>query len=150
MSQAPVLTGQDIAEAYGAVEAQLERVISPTGITRHEYIVLRLLAARPFESPASLHEYLAAQRQLALTPAAVSELLAGLQARALTTGTAKNDGGPAELTADGAELLRKLTETVAPTTREIFAGIATEDLATAHHVLRQVIDHPARARGRTD
>ena len=150
MSQTPLLTGQDIAEAYGAVEAQLERVLTPTGIARHEYVVLRVLAGRPFESPASLHEYLAAQRQLALTPAAVSELLAGLQARALTTGTAKNDPGPAQLTPDGAELLRNLTETVAPTTREVFAGIAPEDLATAHRVLRQIIDHAARARENAD
>jgi hypothetical protein len=78
----PALAGQDIAEAYGAVEIQLERVLSPTGTTRHEYVVLGVLAARSFESPASLHEYLAAQRQLALSPAAVSDLLAGLRTRA--------------------------------------------------------------------
>ena len=36
-----------------------------------------------------------------------------------------------------------LSETVAPTTREVFAGIALEDLATAHNVLRQIIDRAA-------
>ena len=143
MSQTPVLTGQDIAEAYGAVEARLEQALSATGTTNREYVVLRVLAARPFESPASLHEYLAAQRQLALSPAAVSELLAGLESRALASGTAKNDPGPATLTPNGAELLRGLTETVAPTTREVFAGIAPEDLATAHNVLREIIDRAA-------
>ena len=104
---------------------------------------LRVLAARPFESPASLHEYLAAQRQLALSPAAVGELLAGLESRALASGTAKNGLGPAKLTPHGAELLRRLTDAVAPTSREVFAGIAPEDLATAHNVLRQIIDRTA-------
>jgi DNA-binding MarR family transcriptional regulator len=143
MSQTPVLTGQDIAEAYGAVEARLERALGSTGITNREYVVLRIVAARPFESPASLHEYLAAQRQLALSPAAVGELLAGLESRALASGTARNDPGPARLTPDGAELLRRLTDAVAPTSREVFAGIAPEDLATAHNVLRQIIDRAA-------
>ena len=108
MSQTPVLTGQDIAEAYGAVEARLERALSATGTTNREYVVLRVLAARPFESTASLHEYLVAQRQLALSPTAVSELLAGLESRALASGTAKNDPGRAKLTPNGAELLRRI------------------------------------------
>jgi hypothetical protein len=91
-----------------------------------------------------LHEYLAGQQQLDLTPTAVGELLAGLEARALATGMAKNDPGPADLTPKGAELLRRLAETVAPRTRELFSGIAPEALATAHQVLREIID---RARG---
>ena len=143
MSQTPILTGQDIAEAYGAVEVRLEQALSVTGTTNREYVVLRVLAARPFESPASLHKYLATQRQLALSPTAVSELLAGLESRALASGTATNAPGPAELTPNGVELLRRLSETVAPTTREVFAGIAPEDLATAHNVLRQIIDRAA-------
>lgn len=144
MSQTPLLTGQDIAEASGAVEIQLERVLGPTGTTRHEYVVLRVLAARQFESPASLREYLASQRQLGLTPPTISTLLTGLNERGLTTGTADSDPGPAQLTPGGADLLRRLAETVAPTTRSIFAGIDAEDLATAHRVLRQVIEHAAR------
>ena len=65
MSQTPILTGQDIAEAYGAVEVRLEQALSATGTTNREYVVLRVLAARPFESPARLHKYLAGQRELA-------------------------------------------------------------------------------------
>ena len=141
MTQPPSLTGQDIAEAYGAVETLLEQALGGTGTTNREYVVLRVLGARgPVESPASLHEYLAGQQQLDLTPAAVGELLARLEARALATGTAKNDPGPAELTPKGAELLRRLAETVAPRTRELFSGIAPEALATAHRVLREIID----------
>jgi DNA-binding MarR family transcriptional regulator len=148
MTQAPVLTGQDIAEAQGAVQGLLEQALAGTGSTSREYVVLRVLAARgPFESPASLHDYLAGQRQLALSPAAVSELLARLEAHGLATGMAKDGPGPAQLTPEGTELLRSLTETVAPATRELFAGIAPQDLATAHRVLQQVIEQAHRLRG---
>jgi len=145
MTQPPALTGQDIAEAQGAVQGLLEQALAGTGTTSRQYVVLRVLAVRgPFQSPASLHDYLAGQRQLALGPAAVAELLAGLQARGLAVGTAKDGPGPAQLTPEGAELFRSLTETVAPNTREVFAGIAQEDLATAHRVLQQVIEQAHR------
>ena len=103
---------------------------------------------RPVENPASLHEYLAGERQLDLTPAAAGELLAGLEARGLAAGTAKDDPGPAKLTPPGAELLRALTETVAPRTRAVFSSIPTEDLTIAHRVLREIIDR-ASATGST-
>jgi DNA-binding MarR family transcriptional regulator len=148
MTQQPVLTGQDIAEAEGAVQGVLEHALAGTGTTSREYVILRVLAVRgPFQSPASLHDYLAGQRQLALSPAAVAELLARLQARGLATGTAKDSPAPAQLTPEGAELFRGLAETVAPGTRKVFAGIAQEDLATAHRVLRQVIDQARQLYG---
>ena len=84
------------------------------------------------------------QQGLALSPAAVAELLAGLQARGLAAGTAKDDPGPARLTEQGAELFRGLAEAVAPATREVFAGIGQADLATAHRVLRQIIEQAQR------
>jgi hypothetical protein len=147
MNQPPVLTGQDIAEAQGAVQGVLEQALAGTGTTSREYVVLRVVAiGGPFQSPAGLHDYLAGQRQLALSPAAVAELLAGLQARGLTTGTAQDGPGPAELTPEGAGLYRSLAGKVAPFTREVFAGIGPEDLATAHRVLRQVIDQAQRLR----
>jgi DNA-binding MarR family transcriptional regulator len=126
----------------------LEHALAGTGSTSREYVVLRVLAARgPFESPATLHDYLAGQRQLALSPAAISELLARLETDGLATGMANDGPGPAKLTPEGTELLRSLTETVAPATREIFAGIAPENLATAHRVLQQVIEQAHRPRG---
>lgn len=145
MTQLPVLTGQDIAEAEGAVQGVLEHALAGTGTTSREYVVLRVLAVRgPVDPPASLHDFLAGQRQLALSPAAVAELLAVLQARGLATGTAKDDPGPAQLTEQGAELFRSLAEAVAPATRQVFTGIAQEDLVTAHRVLRQIIEQAQR------
>jgi hypothetical protein len=46
----------------------------------------------------------------------------------------------------GAELFRGLAETVAPATAELFSGIAPRDLATAHDVLRQVIERAQQMR----
>jgi DNA-binding MarR family transcriptional regulator len=141
MSQRPILTGQDIAEAYGAVQSLLERGLAGTGTTNREYVVLRVLAARgPVDSPASLHAFLAAERQLDLTPTAAGELLARLEARALATGTAKDNPRPTELTPKGAELLRNLADRVTPGTGQLFSSIPAEDLATAHRVLRDIID----------
>jgi hypothetical protein len=143
--QQPVLTGQDIAEAQGAVQSLLEQTLLGTGATSHEYVILRVLAVRgPFQSPASLHDYLASQRQLALSPAAVADLLAGLQIRGLATGTARDSAGPAQLTPEGAEMLRGLAAAIVPSTRQVFADIAPEDLATAHRVLQQVIEQANR------
>ena len=148
MTQPAVLTGQDIGEAQGAVQGLLEQALAGTGTASRQYVVLRVLAGRgPFQSPASLHDYLASQRQLALDPAAVADLLAGLYARGLATGTAKDGPGPAQLTQEGTKLLRNVAETVAPITKEVFAGIAQQDLATAHRVLQQVIEQAHRLQG---
>jgi DNA-binding MarR family transcriptional regulator len=141
MSQPSVLTGQDIAEAFGAVEGLQAHTLAGTGSTAREHVVLRVLAVRgPFESPASLHDFLAGQRQLALSPAAAGELLAGLEARGLVSGTSRNGPGPAQLTPEGTEEFRRLTEIIGPAVRDLYSGMAPEDLATAHRVLRQVID----------
>ena len=141
MSQAPALTSQDIAEAEGAVtRLLLERALAPTGTSRHEYVVLRVLAGRgPFASPQELHEYLAGQPQLGLTPEAVAALLAGLEGQGLAVGTAVDSPGPAQATPEGAVRLGRLAETVTPVTRELYAGLDPDDLAVAHRVLTRVI-----------
>ena len=46
MTQPPVLTGQDIAEAEGAVTGLLERALAKEGATRQDYIALRVLTLR--------------------------------------------------------------------------------------------------------
>jgi hypothetical protein len=73
MTQPPVLTGQDIAEAFGAVQGLQERARAGTGSTGREHVVLRAAEGGPFEFPASLRELLAGQRKLALSPAAAGE-----------------------------------------------------------------------------
>lgn len=140
MPQAPILTGQDIAEAQGAVTGLLERSLAKTGTSRQEYVVLRVLAGRgPYTSAEELHEYIAGQPQVGLTREAAAELLARLEERGLASGTVAGSPGPAQATPEGQALLGRLTETVAPATRALFAGLDPGDLAVAHDVLTRII-----------
>lgn len=141
MTEVPVLTGQDIAEAQGALTRLLDRGLAGTGVNRHEYVILRVLTVRgPFPSPKELHEFLVAQQQLGLTPEGVADILAAMAERGLATGTGFDDPGPAAATPEGATLLATLTRTVAPATRQLFAGFDPDDLATTHRVLTRVTE----------
>src|SRR5207245_4860559 len=95
MAPPATLTGQDVGEAEGALTALLNQVLAgtDTGITRTQYIALRVLALRgPAQSPAALHDYLASQPQLGLDRPQVGELLHSLEASGLITGS--DPGGP--------------------------------------------------------
>lgn len=147
MAPTPTLTGQDIGEAEGATRALLDQVLVGTGVTSTEYIVLRVLTFRgPFESPATLHDFLAGQRQLRLDPPAVAALLNGLEQRGLIQGTSLDSTGPAQLTSDGAALHERLASSVTGATAELFADFEPDELATVHRVLRGVIDRAAQLR----
>ena len=101
MPPTATLTGQDVGEAEGALTALLNHVLATTntGITRTQYIALRVLALRgPVPSPATLHDYLAAQPQLGLDRPQVAELFHDLEARGLITGSAPDGPGPTQLT----------------------------------------------------
>lgn len=140
MPQPPILTGQDIAEAQGAVTRLLERALEPTGVSRHEYVALRVLVVRGPQTPRELHAFLADQPQLGLSAGAVAELLAGLEERGHATGTAQDSEGPARATQEGAALLARLNEAAAPSIRALYAGFDPADLAVAHRVLAGVTE----------
>jgi DNA-binding MarR family transcriptional regulator len=147
VSQTPILTGQDIAEAQGAVRALLDDVLTKTSVTSNEYIVLRILATRgPSESPAALHDFLVSQRQLGLDEAAVAKLLQGLEARKLITGSALEGPGPTRLTESGTALHTELAEAVAQVTRRLYGELDQNDLATTHRILHEVVDRAQRLR----
>jgi hypothetical protein len=137
MTDAPTLTGQDIAEAQGAVRGLLDRALAGTGATSNDYVVLRVVTGRgPWASARVLSDYLAGQPQLGLDPQTAAELVSSLQTRGLiTTGS-----GPVGLTAEGTGLHAHLAEVSAVTTSKLYAGLDVNDLATAHAVLRQLIE----------
>jgi DNA-binding MarR family transcriptional regulator len=148
VTQTPTLTGQDIAEAQGAVRALLDDVLASTGVTGNEFIVLRVLAAgRAGNSPAALHDFFAGQRQLDLDPPAVADLLGGLEARGLIAGSALDGPGPVRLTESGAARYADLQARVNDVTRRLYGGLDENELATAHRVLREVVDRAGRLRG---
>jgi DNA-binding MarR family transcriptional regulator len=147
VTQTPSLSGQDIGEAQGAVRALLDDTLAKTDISSDEYIVLRVLAVRgAAESPTALRDFLAGQRQLGLDHAGVTELLQGLQTRGLITGFEPEGPGPTRLTEPGSARYAGLADMVAQVTRRLYGDIDQEDLATAHRVLREVVDRAGRLR----
>jgi DNA-binding MarR family transcriptional regulator len=151
MAPPATLTGQDVGEAEGALSALLDQVLEGTssGITRAQYIALRVVALRgPTLAPAALRDFLAAQPQLGLDRLQVTELLAGLEARGLVSGSDPAGPGPLQLTADGAALNAELGEAVAALSERLYAGLDPDDLATAHRVLVEVTERARRLRGR--
>jgi DNA-binding MarR family transcriptional regulator len=149
MPQPATLTGQDVGEAEGALTALLDQLLAGTntGITRPQYIALRVLGLRgPAPSPAALHDYLASQPQLGLDRPQVAELFHSLEARGLVTGSAPDGPGPTQLTPEGAALNTKLAAAVAAVTKRLYADLDPDDLATAHRILVEVTERANRLR----
>jgi len=147
MTDTPTLTGQDIAEAQGAVRGLLDQVLAGTGTSSNDYVALRVLAARgPWASADELCDFLAGQPQLDLDQRSAATLLDGLRARGLITSDAAGGTGPVQLTAAGTDLHAGLGRAVAEVTGELYAGIDRDDLATAHRVLVQVTERAGQLR----
>jgi DNA-binding MarR family transcriptional regulator len=149
MPASPTLTGQDVGEAEGALTGLLNHALArtDTGITRTEYIVLRVVALRgPDVAPAALHQFLAGQPQVGLDVAQVGELFHVLEARGLVAGSAPDGPGPVRLTPEGVALNARLADALAPVTRRVFADLDPDDLATAHRVLVEVTERARRLR----
>jgi DNA-binding MarR family transcriptional regulator len=149
MSQPATLTGQDVGEAEGALTALLNQVLAGTntGITRTQYLALRVLALRgPFPSPAALHDYLAGQPQVGLDLPQVAGLFHSLEASGLVTGSDPDGPGPTQLTPQGAALNAKLADAVAARTKRLYANLNPDDLATAHRVLVEITERANRLR----
>lgn len=149
MTTTPTLTGQDIAEAEGAVTALLEATLAAQGFTTtgNEYAVLRALAVRgPIAEPAEFHRYLAGQRQLGVDAVRAAELLAGMEKKGFIAGSAVDGPGPVQLSTEGSAELKNLMQTVGPLTRPIFGGSNPEELAIAHRVLASVIERAKKLR----
>jgi DNA-binding MarR family transcriptional regulator len=149
MAPPATLTGQDVGEAEGALTALLNQVLTSTntGITRAQYLALRILALRgPAPAPAGLHDDLAAQPQLGLDRPQIAELFRDLEARGLVTGSAPDGPGPTQLTPDGAALNASLADAVAVLTQPLYADLDPDDLATAHRILVEVTQRARRLR----
>jgi hypothetical protein len=148
MTQTPALTGQDIAEAQGAVRGLLDKILAGTGTTSNEYVVLRVLAGRgPWASTGALRDYLVGQPQLDLDARSAGSLLSTLQARSLITASSSGEPGPVQLTAEGTALHGRLGQAVAEVTRKLYGGIDQDDLAVVHRVLTQVIERAGSLQG---
>ena len=150
MAPPATLTGQDVGEAEGALSALLDQVLegADAGLTRTQYIALRVVARNPALAPAALRDLLAGQPQLGLDRLQAAELLGGLEGRGLLSGGDPGGPGPVQLTADGAALHAELGQAVAALSEQLYAGMDPADLATAHRVLVEVAERADRLRQR--
>lgn len=139
MSHTETLTGQDIGEANGALDALLEHAIAADGVTTLEYVILRVLARSSFAAPREFYDYLVGQRQLKLDVTDAVEKVRALETRGLISGADPDGPGPVALTEAGAELNKKLAASAAPVTQSVFGDMNPAHLQTAHRVLRDVI-----------
>ncbi|NUT36739.1 MAG: winged helix DNA-binding protein [Hamadaea sp.] len=136
----PPLTGQDIAEAHGAVSALLGLALDGSGTSPHEYIGMRAAGARgPWDGRAALAGFLADQPQLNLSGEAAAEVVDGLAARGLIT-----DGEPVTLTEAGSEALTRLGAPIMRQASELFAGLDPDELRTAQRVLAELTTRAQR------
>jgi DNA-binding MarR family transcriptional regulator len=145
----PTLTGQDVGEAEGALSGLLDSVLarSSSGLSRPEYITMRVLALRgATDSPAAFRDYVASQPQLGLDQAGAAKLLSGLESRGLISSSPQSHG-PVQLTAAGADLHASVAGAVLPVTRRLYADLDQEDLATAHRVLVELTQRATHMRG---
>ncbi len=126
------LTGQDIAEAQGALASLLSDFLAPHGISSTQFILMRVIAVRGKEMTTDqMKGFLAAQRQLGLDPAGVDALFHDLEAKGWVIGSA--------LTAAGHSAFERLNALVNTLTPKVFAGFDANELEVAHEVMRKVI-----------
>ena len=142
MPATPALTGQDIAEAQGAVSGLLNSLLDGGG---NEYVTLRVVAFRgPWPNRSALQSYLAGQPQLCLDAAGAADLLDGLARKNLASGL---DGdGPVQLTREGSDLYAGLAERIQATTSQLYSGFDHADLATTPTVLAEITERANRLR----
>jgi hypothetical protein len=134
--QPPALTGQDIAEAQGALRNVLDRVLRDHGTTSDEYVTMRVITVRgPWAGRVDLAGYLAGQSQLNLGIDAAGALLDGLAERGVISVTR-----PVTLTAEGARLFARLGAATRTGSAGLYAGFDPADLETAHRVLVEITE----------
>jgi hypothetical protein len=140
VSQTETLTGQDIGEANGALDALLEDAIAADGVTARE--------RGPQAAPRAFYAYLVGQRQLKLDMTDAVDNVRALETRGLISGADPDGPGPVALTDSGAELNKTLAASAAPIAQHVFGDVNPADLQTTHRVLRDIINRAQALRGR--
>lgn len=126
------LTGQDIAEAQGALASLLSDFLAPHGISSTQFIVMRVIAVRGDQmTPDQMKNFLVSQRQLGLDPTGVDAQFHGLQAKGWVAGGTLTEAGQSAF-----ERLNQLVNTLTP---KVFAGFDAHELDVAHDVMRRVV-----------
>jgi DNA-binding MarR family transcriptional regulator len=142
----PVLNGQVIGQTERATRAVLEGRLAGTGISFHEWVLVRLVA---ITAPTITREQLVALQAdgLKIDPTAVLAALDNVVQRGLATAT---DDAVA-LTQAGNDLYERIFGAVAAITERLYGDLPADDLETTRRVLSIITERAnaelAAARG---
>lgn len=121
-----------VAVLQPKVTAQLQ----PLGLTLPEFVCLRILSMAPGQSNAEL------ARHTNVSPQAMNNVLRGLQDRDAVRRPATVDSGralPAELTAEGAELLKRAEVAVLAAEEDVLDHLDAEQRRELKRLLAQAV-----------
>jgi DNA-binding MarR family transcriptional regulator len=135
MTNAPTLTSRTIGEAENALQAILARTLTGTELDYHRWVALKLISeTNPPVSEAAAVQQLVSGLKID-HPTAV-EVIAKLDTSAIVTRT----DSTLVLTSQGTSLYQRLNDEIRQLAQQMWAGLDTEDLATAHRVLSTITE----------
>lgn len=110
-------------------------VLEPLNLTFPQYICMRMLSRYPGRSNAEL------ARDVMVSPQAMNMVVRGLQERGLVTRPAEVPSGrsrPAELTRDGAAILRRTDDGIREAEQRVLASLSERDRRELRRILSQL------------
>lgn len=110
-------------------------VLEPLNLTFPQYICMRMLSRYPGRSNAEL------ARDVLVSPQAMNMVVRGLQERGLVTRPAEVSSGrsrPAELTRDGAAILRRTDDGIREAEQRVLASLSERDRRELRRILSQL------------
>ncbi|ORA37753.1 MarR family winged helix-turn-helix transcriptional regulator [Mycobacterium aquaticum] len=136
-----ILADQPLGFLIYRVTAVLQPIVAarlqPLGLTLPEFVCLRVLSTAPGQSNAEL------ARHINVSPQAMNNVLRGLQERGVVRRPASVASGralPAELTPDGAALLKQAEAVVHAADVAALANLSAEELHELKHLLARAVD----------
>ncbi|OBC14278.1 MULTISPECIES: MarR family winged helix-turn-helix transcriptional regulator [Mycobacteriaceae] len=136
-----ILADQPLGFLIYRVTAVLQPIVAarlqPLGLTLPEFVCLRVLSTAPGQSNAEL------ARHINVSPQAMNNVLRGLQERGVVRRPASVASGralPAELTPDGAALLKQAEAVVHAADVAALANLSADELHELKHLLARAVD----------
>ncbi|ART73825.1 MarR family transcriptional regulator [Mycobacterium dioxanotrophicus] len=136
-----ILADQPLGFLIYRVTAVLQPIVAarlqPLGLTLPEFVCLRVLSTAPGQSNAEL------ARHINVSPQAMNNVLRGLQERGVVRRPASVASGralPAELTPDGAALLKQAEAVVHTADVAALANLSADELHELKHLLARAVD----------
>jgi DNA-binding MarR family transcriptional regulator len=130
MCRPPILTSRNIVLAENALRALLTRALRDTGLTYHQWMVLKLVADNPMRAVELVDQL---GDSLKLDETTTLTIINDLRERDLV-----DVGDKVWTTLRGRALFERMCDETGEISRQIYAGLDPDDLAATHRVLSVV------------